>query len=278
METSQRHRERTDGPLRSTLVAIGLTIFGVLVAPNFTTLPAFLLDPALISSPTEASVTARAALLSLNFVGIALAGAIYLAVTDRRMGYVDLRMPTKQGWIYAIAGVVGILVFYVLVAVAVSMLSLPSSENNVMTYIGDDPTMVLIMIGVVFFFNAPAEEFLFRNVVQKRLYEAFSRTHAIVIASVIFALVHFVSYAVLSDSLLATMVPIVTVFGGGLIFGYLYAKSENLLVPILSHAVYNGFQFGLVYLALVYDLEGAEPTTEALLDLAVIVATLPLPL
>jgi len=33
METSQRHRERTDGPLRSTLVAIGLTIFGVLVAP-----------------------------------------------------------------------------------------------------------------------------------------------------------------------------------------------------------------------------------------------------
>jgi len=82
------------------------------------------------------------------------------------MGYVDLRMPTKQGWIYAIAGVVGILVFYVLVAVAVSMLSLPSSENNVMTYIGDDPTMVLIMIGVVFFFNAPAEEFLFRNVVQ----------------------------------------------------------------------------------------------------------------
>jgi len=74
------------------------------------------------------------------------------------------------------------------------------------------------------------------------------------------------------------MVPIVTVFGGGLIFGYLYAKSENLLVPILSHAVYNGFQFGLVYLALVYDLEGAEPTTEALLDLAVIVATLPLPL
>ncbi|WP_121744016.1 CPBP family intramembrane glutamic endopeptidase [Natronorubrum halophilum] len=273
METPTRQRERESGPLRSALVAIGLTIFGVLVAPNFTTLPAFLLDPALITSPADASITARTALLTLNFVGIALAGAIYLAVTDRGWSYVDLRIPSKRGWMYVIAGIVGILAFYVLVSIAVSLLSLPSAENDVMTYINDDPTMVLVMIGIVFFFNAPAEEFLFRNIVQKRLYEAFSRSQAIVIASAIFALVHFLSYAVLSDSLLATAVPIVVVFGGSLIFGYLYAKSDNLLVPIASHATFNAFQFGLLYIALEYDLEGTEPTTSLLVDL---VASVPL--
>lgn len=264
METSQRRRE--DGPLRSVLVAAGLTILGLLVA-NFTTLPAILLDPALIESPAEASRAARSVLLILNFVGFALAGAIYLAATDHGWAYVDLRMPSKRGWKYVGIGIVAILAFYFLVSIVVSTLSLPSSENQVMSYIDDDPTMVLIMIAIVFFFNAPAEEFLFRNIVQKRLYAAFSRLQAVVIASVIFGLVHFPSYALLSDSMLATAVPLATVTGGALVFGYLYAKTDNLLVPIASHAAFNAFQFGLLYLALEYDLfEEAQPTADAVVD------------
>ncbi|OAQ52983.1 hypothetical protein HTG_09135 [Natrinema mahii] len=271
MATSSRRR--TDGPLRSTLVAIGLTIFGVVVAPNVTTLPAFFLDPALLDPSAEPSIAGRTALLSLNFVGMALAGVLYLVVTDRGWSYVDLRPPSKRGWAYVGAGIVGMIGFYLLVNIVVTALSLPSAENEVMQYIENDQTMVLIMIGIVFFFNAPAEEFLFRNIVQKRLYDGFSRPQAIVIASAIFALIHFVSYAVSSPSLLATAVPIVTVFGGALIFGTLYAKSENLLVPIAAHATFNGIQFGLLYLALEYDLEEAAPAGEAILA---VVTSIPL--
>ena len=266
METSQRHRDREDGPLRSTLVAVGLTILGLLAA-EFTTLPALLLDPTLLESPGSASIASRTVMLTLNFVGMALAGAVYLVVTGRGWSYVDLRAPSKRGWIYVVAGIVGILAFYFVVSIVVSVLSLPSSENQVMSFIEDDPTMVLVMIGIVFFFNAPAEEFLFRNVVQKRLYAAFSRPQAVVVASVIFALVHLPAYALFSESLLATTVPIATVFGGALIFGYLYAETDNLLVPIASHAAFNAFQFGLYYIALRYDLEEAEPTTEIVVDL-----------
>ncbi|AEH35904.1 CPBP family intramembrane glutamic endopeptidase [Halopiger xanaduensis] len=275
METPARDR-RDAAPLRSTLVAIGLTIFGVLVAPNVTTLPAFLLDPALIDGPAEASIAGRTALLTLNFVGMFLAGAIYLVVTDRGWSYVDLHVPSKRGWGYVGIGIASMIAFYILVNVVVTVLSLPSAENEVMRFIENDQTMVLIMIGIVFFFNAPAEEFLFRNIVQKRLYDAFSQTQAIVIASVIFALIHFFSYAVSSTSLLATMVPIVTVFGGSLIFGYLYAKSENLLVPIAAHATFNGIQFALFYIALEYELEEAAPTGEAVTAVLEVVAAVPL--
>ena len=269
METPSRYR---DGPVRTTLVAIGLAAFGIL-ASQFTTLPAIALEPALATSPTDASLVSRTALLILNFLGFVLAGALYLAATGRGWSYVDLRWPTKRGWLYVLAGVLGSFVFYILVSLVVQVLSLPSADNQVATYIGNDQTMVLIMIGIVFFFNAPAEEFLFRNIVQKRLYAAFGRLTAVVVASAIFALIHIMSYAVLSDSLLATLVPVVVVFGGSIIFGLLYAKTDNLVVPIGAHAAFNAIQFGLLYLALEYDLETADPSTSLLVDLA---ATVPL--
>ncbi|SEW27321.1 CPBP family intramembrane glutamic endopeptidase [Natrinema salifodinae] len=259
-------RRRTDGPLRSTLVAAALAILG-LGAQQVTTLPAFLLDPRLIDAPTEASIASRALLLILGFVGLALVGGLYLAVSGRGWSYVDLRFPTRREWGYVLAGIVGSIAFYVLISLLVQALSLPTAENQVSMYIGDDQTMVLVMIAIVFLFNAPTEEFLYRNIVQKRLYDAFSRLQAVAIASVIFGLIHLPVYATLSESLLATTVPVAVVVGGAAIFGFLYAKTENLLVPIAAHAVFNGVQFGLLYIALEYDLETAEPSTSLLVDL-----------
>ncbi|ELY65707.1 CPBP family intramembrane glutamic endopeptidase [Natrinema versiforme] len=269
METADRQRQ--DGPLRSILVAAALAIVG-LGSQQVTTIPAFVLDPRLITAPTQASIGSRALVLILGFVGFALVGGLYLAVTDRGWSYVDLRTPTRRDWGYVLAGILGGLAFYVLISLLVQLLSLPTADNSVTTYIGDDQTMVLVMIVIVFFFNAPTEEFLYRNIVQKRLYDAFSRPQAVVIASAIFGLIHFPVYAVLSESLLATAVPVAVVFGGALIFGYLYAKTDNLFVPIAAHAAYNAVQFGLLYIALEYDLETGEPTTSLLVDLVAAVA------
>ncbi|MFC4540642.1 CPBP family intramembrane glutamic endopeptidase [Halosolutus amylolyticus] len=255
METPPQ--QRTDGPIRSTLVAIGLAALGIL-ASQFTTLPAFLLDPALLESPANATIEARTVFMILNFLGFVLAGALYLAATGRGWSYVDVRFPSKRGWLYVVGGIVASLVFYFVVGLLVQVLSLPAADSQVLEFIDDDQTMILIMILIVVFFNAPAEEFLFRNIVQKRLYEAFTRLQAVGVASAIFALVHFPVYVVFAESALATLVSLSIVFGGSVIFGYVYARSDNLVVPIASHAAFNAFQFGLLYLALEYDIEGAE--------------------
>ncbi|WP_049924354.1 CPBP family intramembrane glutamic endopeptidase [Halopiger djelfimassiliensis] len=266
METPTGQRIREDGPVRATLIAAGLALFGIIVS-NFATTPALLLEPTLIESPADASIEARTGFMILNFVGFVLAGALYLAATDRGWSYVDLEVPTKRGWLYVGLGIVAPIVFYVLVSVIVQALGLPTADNQVVGIIGNDQTMILVMIGIVFFFNAPAEEFLFRNIVQKRLYAAFTRMQSVGIASGIFALIHVPVYMIYADSVAAIAVSIVVVFGGALIFGALYAKTRNLVVPIIAHAVFNALQFGLLYLAIEYELEGAEPTPSLLVDL-----------
>ena len=267
METPSRatDTDRDGAPLRSTLVAVGLTIFGLLVA-EFATLPALLFDPALIEGVGEASIEGRTAMMILNFVGMALAGVIYLLGTGRGLSWIDLRVPTRTDWKYLIAGSIGSIAFLYLVSILFHLLGVSAAESQVTEIVGENQTMILIMIVIVFFFNAPAEEFLFRNVVQKRLYEAFSRMQAVLITSVIFALVHFPMYVVFADSVVSTGASLSIMFGGAVIFGYIYAKTGNLLVPTAAHATLNGFQFTLLYLAVEYDLEQAEPAPSLVAD------------
>ncbi|ELY55776.1 CPBP family intramembrane glutamic endopeptidase [Natronolimnohabitans innermongolicus] len=256
---------RDGAPLRSILVAVGLTVFGLFVLPNFTTLPAFLLDPAMIEGLEQGSLEGRSLALALNFVGMALAGIIYLLWTDRGLGWIDLRVPTATDWKYLILGSIGSIAFLYAISIIFTLLGVTAAESNVMDIVGEDQTMILIMIVIVFFFNAPAEEFLFRNIIQKRLYEAFSRMQAIVVTSVIFAAVHFPMY-MFAETMVATMASLTVMFGGSVIFGYVYAKTDNLLVPTAAHAVLNAFQFVMLYIAIEYDIEQGEPAPSLLVD------------
>lgn len=269
METSSR--QRADGPIRSTLVGFGLALLGLLTA-EFATLPAFLLDPTLLESPADASNTAIIALLTLNFLGFFVAGGLYLWWTDRSWDWLDLDVPSWRGWRYVLIGIFGSIAFVMAVNVVATAFDLPSSENQVMTLIGDDPNMVLVMIVIVFLLNAPAEEFLFRNVIQKRLYAAFGRMNAVIVASAIFALVHIPSYALVSDGGFAPPgaigVSLAVVFGGSIIFGTLYAKTDNLFVPIAAHAAFNAVQFGVLYLVLRFAPEELETATAAVVEFA----------
>ena len=263
METSSDHRD--GAPLRSALVAVGLTIFG-LVGASIATVPAIVADPALLEGMADASIESRTLYMILNFVGMALAGAIYLAATGRGWSYVDIRMPTKTGWWYVLGGIIASIAFLFAVNILLQLFSVPAAESEVVEVVGQDQTMILIMIVIVFFFNAPAEEFLFRNVIQKRLYDAFTRLQSILLASAIFALVHLPMYLTLAESTLATVSSLAIMFGGSVIFGYLYAKTDNLLVPTASHAALNAFQFGVLYLAIEYDLEEAQTAPSVLFD------------
>lgn len=251
-------------PMRSVAVAFGLAIVGILGAELFT-VPVQVLDPAIVDSPGEVSVELRTAFLVLNFVGMAAIGAAYLHLSGRGFDYVDIRQPTRRDWIFAGIGIGLSLLLYVVAVAVITLIDLPASDNPIVEFV-DTEFMILIMILIVFFFNAPAEEFLFRNVIQKRLYDAFSRMESVFIAAGLFALIHLPVYYLLADSVLAVVVPVVIVFFGGAIFGYVYAETDNLFVPILGHAVYNAFIFSLLFLQMRYDLGDDETVTGLVLD------------
>lgn len=261
MVTSSR-----DSPVRSVVVGLGLAVFAFVVA-NVLVTPLLLFDPGLLDPEASVERSTTIAMMVLNFAGFFVAGAIYLAYTGRGWSYVDLRVPTKRDWLWVLGATTGGILFLVAFSLVVGLLDLPAAPNEIVTIIGDDQVLLLWMFAIVIFANAPAEEFLFRNVIQKRLYESFTRNGAVVVASLIFAAVHFPVFLTGGGPLLATMVSLTAVFVGSLIFGYAYARTDNLVVPTAAHAGFNLFQFGILYLQLEYgDPEQLEELQGFLLE------------
>ncbi|NHN46531.1 CPBP family intramembrane metalloprotease [Halostella sp. JP-L12] len=91
--------------------------------------------------------------------------------------------------------------------------------------------LVVVMVGFVGF----GEEFLFRGVLQETLTERVGPVPAIALSGLIFGVMHG-SHGILAE----------VGFGvaAGMLFGYLYYRSENLLVVALVHGALNVFLFG----------------------------------
>ena len=228
---------RSDRPSRALLEGIGVTVVAIVVA-SFAATPVFFVT----------DYTTRPGFIGLfvlNFVGMALAGWGYLAYTGRGLEYVDLRWPTRLDRRYAIGGSIAGIALIVAFGALLTVLDLPAASNEVVVLIGDDTTLLLVMIPLIILFNAPVEEFLFRNVVQKRLYGAFGRLGAVLIASIIFTAVHAPVFAHPNPT--ATLLSLLVIFLGSCLFGYLYAKTDNLVAPTVAHAAVNVFQVGVLY-------------------------------
>lgn len=93
----------------------------------------------------------------------------------------------------------------------------------------------LVVIGVV---PGVAEELVFRGVIQRNLVRwSGSRHVGVWLAAALFSAIHFQFFGFVPRFLL------------GLLLGYLYEWSGNILVPMAAHFTNNAFQLLLLYLA-----------------------------
>ncbi|MFB6168336.1 MAG: lysostaphin resistance A-like protein [Haloferacaceae archaeon] len=168
---------------------------------------------------------------------------------DRRHGldWVGVRLPGLRD-----LGAVGLgyglaLGFGIGGAILVSTFGIEAGSNQAAELASRDPTVLLLLIPASFVLIGPGEELLFRGIVQGRLSEAFSAPVAVVLASVIFAAVHYVA---LSGSPRARLVTVGILVGPALVFGAAYELTDNLVVPALIHGAYNATLFTLLYVAL----------------------------
>lgn len=99
------------------------------------------------------------------------------------------------------------------------------------------PVLFLVAIPIAVFLTGPGEELLYRGVIQSRLAESFPTVIAVVLASLVFAVVHFPVY--MGDDLGPALVSLGTVLSLGLYLGVLYELSESLFVPALIHGLFN---------------------------------------
>lgn len=91
----------------------------------------------------------------------------------------------------------------------------------------------------------PAEEFLFRGVIQGRLAETFDPGAAVGVAGVVFGLFHVYPVALLSPppAALVHMAAYYTLMGA--IFGWVYHRTDTLVGPAVVHGVFNAALFAV---------------------------------
>ncbi|MGI4834921.1 MAG: CPBP family intramembrane glutamic endopeptidase [Janthinobacterium lividum] len=99
------------------------------------------------------------------------------------------------------------------------------------------PGRLLVGLLVIAATPAVAEELVFRGVLQRNLVRLLGRHAGVWLAAALFSAVHLEFFGFVPRLVL------------GLVLGYLYEWSGNILVPMAAHFTQNAFQLLLLYLA-----------------------------
>lgn len=122
---------------------------------------------------------------------------------------------------------------------------LEGAQNEVIRVGREEPVLFLYLVPVTILFVAPAEELLFRGAVQGLFRQAWGVLPAILLASGLFAVAHFLALG--ADG--SRLVTIGVIFALGLILATVYELSESLLVSAAVHAGWNVIVFAWEYAA-----------------------------
>jgi len=176
----------------------------------------------------------------------ALVAIAYVRRRGEPVGAIGIEVPDVVGFVLVAVGVVSAFVLAIAAGTGVQLLGLEAAENSTASTASDVPTAFLLLIPIAIVVVGPAEELLFRGVVQRRLREVASAPVAIGTASALFAAVHVIA---LQGGLAARLTTIAVLFFPALVFGVLYEYKRNIVVTSLVHGIYDAIIFGALYLA-----------------------------
>ncbi|MFC7209601.1 CPBP family intramembrane glutamic endopeptidase [Natronoarchaeum sp. GCM10025321] len=238
--------DRSEAVVARSIVAVGaLLVAGVLDA---------VLRPiaTVLFSGNEMLASALASPTAAG-LGLTVVAAVYLYWHDDGLEFVDLDWLDTRELLYCIGGFIGLLVALIFAAELLAGLGVPSSRSGVVEQgIERSPDIFLAVLPVSMLLVGPAEELLFRNVIQKSLYATFSQPSAVVLSSVLYAAIYLPAYATVSFP--AALGGLALAFVLSLVLAYTYAQTDNLLVPTVIHGGFNAFQYAVLYVAVTREV------------------------
>ena len=249
-------REHSDNNVYAVIGAIGAAVGGMLSAFVLTLLVGLtirVLDLSLGLSVQFLLVFLAAA------GGIFLAAALYVTFRGFRLfEYVPARLPSTRDLLWIGVGYLGAMGLVFAAGVLLQLLRLNPETTNQAAEMGmQQPELLLWLVPLSFLVIAPAEEVLFRGIVQGRLREAFRPGIAIPLTAALFATVHYFS---LTGESGARFIAIAILFLPSLVFGLAYERTRNIFVSIVIHGAYNSTLVLLLYVALRVFEETPMPT------------------
>jgi hypothetical protein len=229
------------------VLAFGLVIAGFVTAVLLFSVVASLLDPDSLST-LEVTLLNLVLLQGVSFPLVALA---YLRWRGLPLSFLRARVPSLKDLLTGLGGFVGAFAIVFVALIVISAIGAPTAERADAEAL-QDPQVLLMLIPLSLLLIGPGEELLFRGTIQSTLREKFSAPVAIVLASAAFAPAHILA---LTGGPGALAVTISVLFLPSLVFGAVYEYTENLVVPSLSHGIYNATLFGLAYVVQTSDIQ-----------------------
>lgn len=178
-----------------------------------------------------------------QFVGFILAAVVFLTYANDR-DLVPVRLPSAREAAVGLAAAGGLVVAQFVLLFGLTAVGVDVATNRALTPGRDNPTYYLYMVVVSVLLVGPAEELVFRGVVQGELRKALSPAPAIVLAAFLFGSIHFLAGTGTFIEQ-AAYVFVATLLAIPL--GYLYEVTGNLTVPALAHGTYNAVLYLIQY-------------------------------
>ncbi|RRJ28965.1 CPBP family intramembrane glutamic endopeptidase [Halocatena pleomorpha] len=229
--------------LRSIVVVMLLVVSALLLA-GVAVVPLLFAFSAVGIAPT--STVGYVILIVEQQLVFGLVAVVYAIYTDPEL--IAVRRPTVWGLGWIVVGIVLLLGTAQLISVLLRYGGFMAGTNQIEQIARVRPQLLLYLIPLAIVLIGPGEELLFRAGVQGRLRRSFGALPAIVLASALFGLVHVP--AVATSTTIGVGSYVFTAFVLGLVLGGLYERTNNLLVPALTHGVYNAILFGALYASL----------------------------
>lgn len=216
-------------PWQYALGAVGLTVLGV-VGTILGSIPGVLVG--------QNSLVGFLLALVGSELGYAAAGVLFLVASGRGLAYLDLSLPgSARAWGLVVGVTLGALVFRVVVLLVAFAAGVEPAASSVTQVDIPTRTLLLVLIPGFLLIVGPAEELLFRGVIQKYLREAFSPGAAIIGAGLLFGLIHVLALSAASPVGSLVSLTIITIVG--LALGWLYERTGSLPAAMLAHGAYN---------------------------------------
>lgn len=232
--------------LRSVTHSFGLVILAVLLSVVCVFLAAGVVR---LSGFTFQSMAALppavyAALSAAQFVGFFAAVFAYLRWRDDDT-FFAIGLPSLRDVAWIVGGFVGLYGLNLALTVVLQFVGADIATNQVVSDGMQDTVRFLYLIPVTLLFVAPAEELLFRGVIQGLFRRAYGVVPGILLASVMFGFGHWLALTGTGGGKLAYVLVAAVL---GIVLGTLYELSGNLTVPIAVHGLYNTLLFVGQYL------------------------------
>jgi len=224
-------------PLYDAVVAVAVVLgsFGLalLISRVSVRSAVTLFDVGEVGTPTRLLVSVLGVQV-LGF-GVVLGGYLWYR-SEKWLQYLRVGALTQWTVFYGTAVGLGLMLIAVAATGVFSLLEIEAAESPVGQ--ATDPSFYLLLFLLSTFVAVPMEELFFRGLLQRRLEESLHPAGAIIIASLLFVLIH-TSVTVGSGG---ALIAVGMYLGFGILLGVSYYYTENLLVPIVGHAMFNGIQ------------------------------------